>query len=213
MYTNASKIKEKNASITLSDESLNQIAKVVTSLIDSYVGFRLASNEVKDIYIDGSGTEFLIPDFPINLYTIISRIFGSTEVQIESSDIISYPLNKPYTEYFGLRRGVFAEGMANFKVQGARVGMFYVDLSGSGTTLPQEIIDLATDLACKIAGEGGIKLEDTPNSNGLKKTSETIGSYSVSYSNDTVNSISKEVFNSSPSISDILNKYKRPVIV
>lgn len=210
MYTNASKIKEKNPALTQSDEYLNQIAKIVSNHIDSYLGFKLASNEVKDIYIDGSGTEYLIPDYPINLYTVITRIFNDTEVQIDNSDLVSYPLNKPYTSYFGLRRGIFAEGMANFKVQGARVGMFYVDLSGSGTTLPSEIIDLATNLAVKLAEEGGVKLQNTPNTDGMKKTGETIGSYSVQYSPD---SKIKDVFNADITACSILDSYKIPVIV
>lgn len=210
MYTNATKIKAKNPNLTQTDEYLNQLANIVSAHIDSYLGFKLASNEVKDIYIDGSGTEYLIPDYPINLYTIITRIFRDSEMQIDTADIISYPLNKPYTTYFALRKGIFAEGMANFKVQGARVGMFYVDLSGSGTTLPSEIIDLATNLAVKLAEEGGVKLENTPNTDGMKKSSEQMGSYSVGYTAD--NNL-KEIFNSDITASSILEKYKIPVIV
>lgn len=205
MYTNHTEIRNK-ITTTLTDAQLDAFAQSVSDYINSYIGYTLASDKtVASYYFDGSGTEYAFLNDVIHDYTKLDEISGLTASQVSVATLVNYPLNAPHIAYFGLRMGVFKGGMSNYCLKDAKLGRY------SLATLPQEIKDLATSLAVKMTEAGGISTTSSGVS-GLK-TSETIGSYSVSYANNAGNSSVEQVFSTAIGAKEVLNQYKTISIV
>lgn len=205
MYTNKDEIKKVLPDTSLEDSELNNISQAITNYINKYLGFVLASDEVEDILIDGSGTEFMFMSDPVASYEKLQKYSSGGFVDVDMANVLSYPLNKPYTAYFGLRRGVWNSELAGYKLTNAKKGMFTLE------TLPYEVKDLATKLAVKLINAGGVQLTTSATSSGVK-TAETIGSYSVSYATNVLDT-NKSEFDSNITASGVLDAYKQKVTV
>lgn len=198
------------------DAVIDAVIALVSGYIDTYLGCKLASNysdTPADFFVDGSGTQHIILDQPLNGFTSVQFI----GISGSASDVpytCSYPLNKPYTTYLGLKTGKFSAGMGNFVFKNARIGYFKVDfVTPANHNLPESITAVATSLAVAMINSGAVVLATS--SNELEKsgkiTSETIGSYSVSYANNLENA-SKQI-SAVPTATDLLAPYKCPNIV
>ena len=195
---------------TATDDQINAAIKAVSSHIDTFVGYRLASDiadGTRNIIFDGSGTRYVMLLNDIHGFTALKLIADDGSEQ-DVTNVVSYPLGASYTSYFGIRAGVFTRGMANYNVPGVRTGRYTTDWTAPGTahTLPDDIAAAATSLAISLLRSGGTVSTAIAKSGNV--SGETIGSYSVTYSVSAVQTAIAAV----PSATTILEAYKRVVI-
>lgn len=205
-YTTIAKIKAK-LSTSLSDNDIDEVIRMVSKNMDTYVGFRLGSDYASssDFYVNGSGTEFLILSQPLYSYTDLVSIDLQGNTTPETY-FIAEPLNLAYKDRFTKRVGKFIAGKGNYKVTGAKQGVGLVDWTTSPNhSLPEEITLVATTLAIAMITAGAsLALANSDKSGPV--SGETIGSYSINYAVSSENFT--KTISSVPSVSDILNKYK-----
>lgn len=209
-YTTLAKVKASNPDTTLTDPQIEEMIDFVSGYMDKYVGYSLArdySDPAQDVFLDGSGTQYLILPNALNGSLSVSKVSldGSTsEVQY----IANYPLNAPYTEYLGSRVGIFTAGMANYKVTGGKLGRYTIDFATPANhTLPADLTQVATTLASEIVKAGSVQA--SIQSSGIV-TSEDTGSYSVSYASPEALS---SILSATPTATSVLNSYKTANIV
>lgn len=213
-YTTNTKIKA-GFTTSLSDGEIDNLISIVSGHIDTYLGFKLACDyaTTKDFLVDGSGTEFLVLDQPICAYT------GLKSVSIQGSEadvqyVSSKPLNKAYTLFFEAKTGRFTEGVANYKIVGAKEGLFTIDfVTALNHTLPYDVEQCVIEMV-RFMIDGGAKILTTSSAENEKSgkiTQESMGSYSASYANDSVNF--KQSITSIPNASGILGRYKDVEII
>lgn len=209
-YTTLEKVKAK-VTTTLDDAVIESIIGLVSGYIDTFLGYKLAtgfSDSAVDMYLDGSGTEYLMLSQPVCGYDSVQYV-SLDDSATDLSYIKSYPLNEPYTTYLGNRVGVFKAGMANYRLKNAKLGRFLVDWVDSGNhTLGEDIEGVATSIAVQMITLGGNILASSggETEKSGKVIAETIGSYSVQYQNNPT--AQRALISSVPTATDILDKYK-----
>lgn len=211
-YTTLAKVKAQNTDTTMTDPQIEELIEFVSGYMDSYIGYSLAKNysdPATSLFLDGSGTEYLILPNAVNGSLTLESVDISGS--LANVDYIAlYPLNKPYTEYLGLKLGKFQAGMANYKLSGVRLGRYKIDWANSANhNLPTDLTQAATSLASEIVRQGSIQASLT--SSGII-TSEDTGSYSVSYATPTAEMLTS-MLSLVPTATSILKSYKKINIV
>ena len=210
MYTTLAKVKTALGATTMNDEDIQEVINLVSGYIDSYVGYNLGqlSTRLSTFYVDGSGTEYLMLPSALNGSWLIEDTENGESLVLDEN-IVSYPQNKPYTEYLGKKRGKFGKITAQYKITGAVFAKYAVSWENeSFHTLPAEITGVATKLAVNTCKAGGLEISGNKEKAG-KVTSETIGSYTVSYASNNMESILAETVNGTA----ILNHYKKKITI
>lgn len=103
-YTTIAKVKD-GYTTTLTDPEIENIISIVSANIDKYLGFKLATAyaTVKDLFLDGSGTEFLILPQPVCSYSGLKFVdLAGNESDV--SYVSSKPLNEAYTLFLRQKR-------------------------------------------------------------------------------------------------------------
>lgn len=206
-YTTLEKVKNIVPDTTLTDDQINEYIEFVSGYMDTFVGYALArdySDAPQDMVVDGSGTNTLILNQPINALGSVETIFGVSSV-LPADYIVSYPLNEPYTTHIGIRIGKFQAGMGNYVLKDVRKGRYTIDfVTSSNHTLPADLVQVATNLSAEIVKNNAIQ----SSANTGVVASETTGSYSVSYVAPTKELV-ESILSSTPNVQTILKSYKQ----
>lgn len=214
-YTTKTKINDAYTNTNTDSENDAAIA-LASSHIDRYVGYQLASSTADtpaDITLDGSGTDTLMLAQDVQSFTSVVQVaLDDSETAVQY--VASYPLNSSHTSYLMLKLGRFLSGVANYKLKNVRLGRFSVNWTSpfTGHTLPDDVTSVCTQVAIEILKNGGQVSADGSESNERagRITSETIGSYSVSYQNS---QSSKETLSKIPNATEVLNKYRSSIFL
>lgn len=210
MYTTYEKVLAKDATITMDLTDVEAVIRAVSSYIDQFCNQKIASDQsvaVVPYYFDGSGTESIVFHNALNGSPVMNEVALDGSVTVDTY-VTFYPLNAPYKTYAKKTVGKFTDGNGNYSVSGCWLGMYKYNWSTNPTnhTLPDDITQVCTNIVVNTIKEGGIVASDNEKSG--KISSETMGSYSVSYATDASN-ISKSV-NSVLNATNVLNSYKNP---
>lgn len=207
MYTTYAKVIAYDSTITLTQPEIESIIKSVTSYLDTFCNQKLASlysATPSDFYFDGSGTENIVFENALNGSLTLENSLDGTSF-VSETNVLFYPLNSSFKTYMRKTYGRFSEGNGNYKVKGGILGMFTYDwTTPANHTLPDDITLVATKMVAETIKAGGIALGDNTKSG--KISSETIGSYSVSYAQDTSNLSTS--LNSVLNATNVMNNYK-----
>lgn len=209
MYTTYAKVMLEDPAITMAQADVENIIRAVSSYIDQFCNQKIASDQsvaVIPYYFDGSGTESIVFHNALNGSPVMNEVALDGSVTIDTY-VRFYPLNAPYKTYAKKTVGKFTDGNGNYSVSGCWLGMYKYNWSTPAQhTLPEDITQVCTKIVVNTVREAGIVASDNEKSG--KISSETMGSYSVSYATDASN-ISKSV-NSVLNATNVLNSYKNP---
>jgi len=149
------------------DLLLEDLINSVTDFIERYCGRRFLKTTYTDLLMNGDGTEYLFLDnYPIIVVTSIYRHYVFVADELYDSDYYVVYANEGYV----YRGALWTKGQKNIKIT-YNAGY---DFAGDG--IPADLQFIANSLV-KIGFEG-------KGNEGV--TSERMGNYSVTYSNDSI---------------------------
>lgn len=167
MYTTATKV---NALVTTTlpiDDYIEEVSRFIDKEIGYKLGFTFGS-PTKNLFFDGSGTNDTF------LGLSILKDHGDIEMDGIVIEPTEYPLNEDYTNWLKYK---FTGGNGNIKINGAKVGRYVIDwTTPTNHTLPADITRACTALVVSL-----IKKDEAKKQNSGIVSSETIGSYSISF--------------------------------
>lgn len=171
-YTSVSKI-ENYLLINIDPTYVDQVDSIilgVSKLFDRMTNRKLVAEEEDAVaYFDGNGKPALLVGDLVEVTTLeLGDSFGDNLTEVDDDDFMTYPKDEGEPKHtIVLKSGCFPDGIQNIKVTG-KIGAY--------ASTPADIELAATVIAAGI-------LNNQLKGNQAKK-SETIGSYSVSYSDD-----------------------------